>query len=1031
MSNHSLNHGGLQEAKEYMMEKEIPQLFESMMTALMYKKPENHIQFLETCLEKAKADSKVRWHSFIEPLPPIPQTSEKIQSEANVNSTSSSSEPASTSIKQQAGSHDVDVEINEANSLAEKVFQEHIDEIQNLVKDGEDSTLLDEPNDGSDAAKSKEKEMKNTDERPWYADFTERQIDTSVIQTKPIVFVLGGPGSGKGTQCEKIVEKYGFLHLSAGDLLRKEVSKGSEIGERIDQIIKDGQLVPQDVTICLLKEAMLERSDSKGFLIDGFPREIKQGKQFERQVAFAKLILNYDCPDEVLTERLLKRGKHSGRVDDNLESIKKRLVLFHEKMAPVVEHYSDIVATIGSNRGIDEVFEDTCKAIDWLSTDKNEKKEEKFELNKPVVFVLGGPGSGKEEQCHMLSHRYSLCHVSLKKLLNDEMENGGETGEIIKSLSEKKQPVPQDIVINLLKKHIAANMDNNGFLLDGFPRNQEEAISFELEVCPVAFVIYYECDDDFLMKRCREDGYSENDEELKKELEVFHSKMTPLLLKYPDKLKIINGAFKANHVFDETCSFVDFVITGQQPTEKPQQSTEEEITPQRQQEIESAVQDISDYNMHEADDKSKEAIQPSGEMVQREEDSKEVVETKTGEQSENRKHIYEELLKNKKIVFVAGMPGCGKSTLCKKIVEQFGYGHISKDLLIREVAAGTERGLRIAELLKNKQDVPDKLAFDILGDAMLEMDECKGFLLEGYPMNIEQTKAFEEEFKSPDMVLHFTCPEVVSSERFLSRGQPGDSHEAYQQRMEIFTAQISPLIESRKDIVKEITATGAVDEVFVETSKLFEGEKSSPPVEEVEENKTSDMAPVDLSDKNIVFVLGGPGSGKGTQCAKIVEKYGFCHLSTGDLLRAEVNSGSKRAEEMKEIMAKGELVPLDTILDLLREAMSKKTDAKGFLIDGYPRDVPQGEKFEESVGKCKFILYFYCTNEVMTERLLGRAKTSGRVDDNEETIKLRLKTFEDQTLPVLDRFVDRVKKIDAMRGVDEIFTDVCEVLDSL
>jgi len=160
-------------------------------------------------------------------------------------------------------------------------------------------------------------------------------------------------------------------------------------------------------------------------------------------------------------------------------------------------------------------------------------------------------------------------------------------------------------------------------------------------------------------------------------------------------------------------------------------------------------------------------------------------------------------------------------------------------------------------------------------------------------------------------------------------------------------------------------------------------------------------------------------------------EYGFCHLSTGDLLRAEVNSGSERAEEMKAIMAKGELVSLETILTLLREAMLKNADCKGFLIDGYPRDVPQGEQFEQSVGKCKFIVYFHCTNEVMTERLLGRAKSSGRVDDNEDTIKLRLKTFENQTLPVLEKFADRVKKIDAMRGKDDIFADVCKEFDTL
>lgn len=193
------------------------------------------------------------------------------------------------------------------------------------------------------------------------------------------------------------------------------------------------------------------------------------------------------------------------------------------------------------------------------------------------------------------------------------------------------------------------------------------------------------------------------------------------------------------------------------------------------------------------------------------------------------------------------------------------------------------------------------------------------------------------------------------------------------------------------------------------------------------------MAPVDLSKQHIIFVLGGPGSGKGTQCEKIVEKYSFCHLSTGDLLRAEVASGSARAQEMNAIMEQGKLVSMDTILQLVREAMEKNGDAKGFLIDGFPRDVPQGVKFELDIGKCKAILYFKCTNECMTERLLLRAKSSGRVDDNEATIKKRLTTFMEQTVPVVtsDDFKSRVHEIDAMREKAAIFADVCACIDAL
>merc|ERR1711951_226327 len=123
----------------------------------------------------------------------------------------------------------------------------------------------------------------------------------------------------------------------------------------------------------------------------------------------------------------------------------------------------------------------------------------------------------------------------------------------------------------------------------------------------------------------------------------------------------------------------------------------------------------------------------------------------------------------------------------------------------------------------------------------------------------------------------------------------------------------------------------------------------------------------------IVWVLGGPGCGKGTQCDKIVAKYGFTHLSSGDLLREEVGSGSERGKQLTAIMERGELVPLAVVLDLLAEAMLKKlSGSKGFLIDGYPREVAQGEEFEKEIAPCSHILYFEVSDATMTERRPSR-----------------------------------------------------------
>uniref|UniRef100_G3X212 Adenylate kinase 1 n=1 Tax=Sarcophilus harrisii TaxID=9305 RepID=G3X212_SARHA len=188
-----------------------------------------------------------------------------------------------------------------------------------------------------------------------------------------------------------------------------------------------------------------------------------------------------------------------------------------------------------------------------------------------------------------------------------------------------------------------------------------------------------------------------------------------------------------------------------------------------------------------------------------------------------------------------------------------------------------------------------------------------------------------------------------------------------------------------------------------------------------ENTKVANVAKEKLKNSKIIFVVGGPGSGKGTQCEKIVEKYGYTHLSTGDLLREEVSSGSERGKKLSEIMEKGELVPLDTVLDMLRDAMVAKVEtSKGFLIDGYPREVKQGEEFEKKIGTPTLLLHIDAAAETMTERLLKRGESSGRVDDNEETIKKRLETYYSATEPVIKFYEGRgiVRKVKGL-GMSE------------
>ncbi|XP_051150622.1 UMP-CMP kinase 3-like [Andrographis paniculata] len=177
-----------------------------------------------------------------------------------------------------------------------------------------------------------------------------------------VVFVLGGPGSGKGTQCSNIVKHFGYTHLSAGDLLRAEIKSGSENGTMIQNMIKEGKIVPSEVTIKLLQRAMNESGNDK-FLIDGFPRNEENRANFESVTGIVpEFVLFFDCPEEEMEKRLLSRNQ--GREDDNIETIRKRFKVYMESSLPVIEYYNakGKVRKIDAAKPVDEVFE-TVKGV--------------------------------------------------------------------------------------------------------------------------------------------------------------------------------------------------------------------------------------------------------------------------------------------------------------------------------------------------------------------------------------------------------------------------------------------------------------------------------------------------------------------------------------------------------------------------------------------------------------------------------------------------------------------------------------------
>lgn len=185
------------------------------------------------------------------------------------------------------------------------------------------------------------------------------------------VYVLGGPGVGKGTQCALLAARQGFVHLSAGDLLRAERAReGSPYARVIESNIREGRIIPQRITIALLLAAMLRARNECGaeplrFLIDGFPRDIAQGEEFEERVCTGAVMLYYDCPEDVMLERLRGRAATSGRSDDNEESIRKRLVTYAASTLPVRAHYAqkEALLAVDATASVEDVFSSTLSVL--------------------------------------------------------------------------------------------------------------------------------------------------------------------------------------------------------------------------------------------------------------------------------------------------------------------------------------------------------------------------------------------------------------------------------------------------------------------------------------------------------------------------------------------------------------------------------------------------------------------------------------------------------------------------------------------
>ncbi|XP_043914423.1 adenylate kinase isoenzyme 5-like isoform X1 [Protopterus annectens] len=503
-----------------------------------------------------------------------------------------------------------------------------------------------------------------------------------------------------------------------------------------------------------------------------------------------------------------------------------------------------------------------------------------FDPLKPrpkIIFIIGGPGSGKDTQSRKIANRYNFEWISVGEILRARMIHHATTDrkwELIAQIIANGELAPSETTIEELKHQFIQHTDAKGFIIDGFPREISQAFTFEEQIGSPDLVVLLVCSSQKLRqrleKRAAQQGRpDDNAHAIERRLENFKQNITLILKYYQEKGVIVR--LDADREEDEIFADISTIL-------------EEQLFPE--------------------------------------------------------------------------------GICCSEMTDQ--------DLQF--VAFSTET------------------------------TAASGDQSEGLFADYNKMAGEAEEEDSRDA------------------GNQGGSN--------LWSESADAACESLLELLEQPGTISSVSqsESMVDPRHIVEDE----PIEAV------NILPLGNKDKlknsKIIFVVGGPGSGKGTQCEKIVAKYGYTHLSTGDLLRAEVDSGSERGKHLSEIMKKGELVPLETVLDMLKDAMIAKLEtSKGFLIDGYPREVRQGEEFEKKIGPPSLLLYVDAGPDTMVKRLLKRGETSGRADDNEETIKKRLDTYYKATEPVIAFYEGRgiVRKINAEGTVDEVFTHVAAAIDAL
>ncbi|MFC2103931.1 adenylate kinase [Bacteroidota bacterium] len=375
-----------------------------------------------------------------------------------------------------------------------------------------------------------------------------------------------------------------------------------------------------------------------------------------------------------------------------------------------------------------------------------------------------------------------------------------------------------------------------------------------------------------------------------------------------------------------------------------------------------------------------------------------------------------------------GPPGAGKGTQSRKLIEKYNLAYISTgDILREEIAEGSDLGLQAKSVIETGGLVSDEIIVQIIEKKIKTNTEVNGFLFDGFPRTIVQAYILEGLMlklnTSLNCMVTLEVPQDILMERMLERSKKenriDDTTEVIENRLKEYKNKTVPVADFYKDkgICYSVDGVGTLDEIFSRITNV------------VEQSLTKTRL-------NVVL-FGPPGSGKGTQGNLLADKYDLVYISTGSLLRCEIEKGTEMGLAAKQYVDKGEIVPDEFAIKLIEKQIQTHPEAKGFFFKGFPRTIVQAyildgilRKHNSSVS-CVFNLDIPTLEAV--KRLTARSKTDKRryYDMNTEVIIRRLESFQNITVPVLKYYKKQknIYNINAIGSEKEVFERLVEKLE--